>query len=123
MSDKPVTIHGLPAVLSSMYNPLGLGAPFLLKGCQIIQNLCRNNLSWNEPIANSSSYEWLKWRNQLMTLQDMNIIHYCLDYFSDACETGFGMSAYIRLANAEVVHCSLLLGKSQVAPTKFISIP
>ena len=71
-----------------------------------------------------------------MTLQDMNItrcikpkifgeaIHCSLHYFSDAYETGYGMSAYIRLINAEgVVHCSLLLGKSQVAPLKFISIP
>ena len=52
-----------------------------------------------------------------MTLQDMNItrcikpknfgkvIHCSLNYFSDACETGYGMSAYIRLVNAEnVVH-------------------
>ena len=71
-----------------------------------------------------------------MTLQDMNItrcikpknfgevIHCSLHYFSDACETGYGMSAYIRLVNAEgVVHCSLLFGKSRVAPLKFISIP
>ena len=136
MSDKPVTRRGLLAALSSVYDPLGLGAPFLLKGRQIIQNLCRNNLTWDDPIDDSSSYEWLKWRNQLMTLQDMNItrcikpknfgevIHCSLHYFSDACETGYSMSAYIRLVNAEgVVHCSLLLGKSRVAPLKFISIP
>ena len=73
MSDKPVTRHGLLAALSSAYDPLAFGAPFLLKGCQIIQNLCGNNLTWDEPIDDSSSYEWLKWRNQLMTLQDMNI--------------------------------------------------
>ena len=71
-----------------------------------------------------------------MTLQDMNItrciksknfgevIHYSLHSFSDACETDYGMSAQIRLVNAEgVVHCYLLLGKSRVAPLKFISIP
>ena len=71
-----------------------------------------------------------------MTLQDMNItrcikpknfgkiIHCSLNYFSDACETGYGMSAYIRLVNAEcILHCSLLLRKSQVPPLKFISIP
>ena len=71
-----------------------------------------------------------------MTLQDMNItryimpknfgevIHCSLHYFSDACETGYGMSAYIRLVNAEcILHCSLLLRKSQVPPLKFISIP
>ena len=59
-----------------------------------------------------------------MALQDMNttrcikpknfgeIINCSLQYFSDACETGYGMSAYIRLVNAErVVHCSLLLRK------------
>ena len=131
-----VTRRGLLAALSSVYDPLGLGAPFLLKGCQIIQKLCRNNLTWDDPIDDSSSYEWLKWRNQLMTIQDMNItkcikpknfgkvIHCSLHYFSDASETGYGMSAYIRLVNAEsVVHCSLLLGKSQVVPLTFISIP
>ena len=70
-----------------------------------------------------------------MTLQDMNItrcikpkifgeaIHCSLHYFSDAYETGYGMSAYIRLINAEgVVHCSLLVGKSRVAQLKFLSI-
>ena len=142
MSDKPVTRRGLLAALSSVYDPLGLGAPFerswscLLKGCQIIKNLCKNNLTWNEPNDDSSSYESLKWRNQLMALQDMNItrcikpkncsevIHCSLHYFCNPCETCYGMSAYIRLINAEgVVHCSLLLGKSQVAPLKFISIP
>ena len=57
ISDKPVTRRGLLANLSIVYDSLGLGAPFLLKGCQIIQNLCRNNLTWNEPI-NDSSLKW-----------------------------------------------------------------
>ena len=136
MSDKPVIKSDLLAPMSKVYDPPGLGAPFLLKGHQIIQNLCRNNLTWDKPIDDSSSCQWLKWRNQLMTIQDMNItrcikpknfgevIHCSLDYFPNACEKGYGMSAYIRLVIVEgVVHCSLLLGKSQVAPLKFISIP
>ena len=60
MSDKPVTRRGLLAALSSVYEPLGLGAPFLLKGFQTIQNLCSNNLTWDELINYSNSYEWLK---------------------------------------------------------------
>ena len=60
MSDKPVTRNGLLAVLSSVYDPLGLGAPFLLKDHQIMQNLCRNHLTWDDTIDDSSSYEWLK---------------------------------------------------------------
>ena len=60
MSDKPVTRHGLLAALSSVYDPLGLGAPFSLKDRQIMQNLCRNHLTWDDTIDDSSSYEWLK---------------------------------------------------------------
>ena len=128
MSDKPVPRRGFLAALSSVYDPLGLAAPISLKDRHINQNLCKNNLTWDEPIDDSSSYKWLKW-NHLMTLQDMNItrciksknfaeiIHWSLHYFSDACETRYGMSAYIRFVNAGgVVNCSLLLERSRVAP-------
>ena len=134
MSDRPVPRRGFLAALSSVYDPLGLAAPISLKGRHIIQNLCRNNLTWDEPIDDSSSYEWLKW-NQLMTPQDMNntrcikpknfgeIIHCSRHSFSDACETGYDLSAYIRLVNAGgVVHCSLLLEKSRVTPQSQVHI-
>ena len=39
LADKPLTKRGLLSTLSSVYDPLGLGAPFLLKGRQIIQHL------------------------------------------------------------------------------------
>ena len=38
-SDKPVSRRGLFAALSSVHDPLGAGATFLLKGRQIIQNV------------------------------------------------------------------------------------
>ena len=43
---------------------------------------------------------------------------------SDACESGYGQSSYIRLLNQRgQVHSTLLIGKSRVAPLKFVSIP
>ena len=39
---------GLLSILSSAYNPLGLGTPFMLKGRQIIQQLCQEKLQWDE---------------------------------------------------------------------------
>ena len=70
MDDKPTTRRGLLAALSSVYDPLGLEAPFLLKGRLIIQRLCKNSLKWDEPIDNDTAQEWFKWRNNLMTLTD-----------------------------------------------------
>ena len=37
---KPMTRRGVLFVLSSVYDPLGFGALFLLKGKQILQKLC-----------------------------------------------------------------------------------
>ena len=44
MVENPSTRRGLLLLLSSIYDPLGLGAPFLLKGRLIIQQLCRDRL-------------------------------------------------------------------------------
>ena len=53
-----------------------------------------------------------------------NIVSCNLHHFSDACESGYGQSSYIRLLNQRgQIHCTLLIGKSRVAPLKFVSIP
>ena len=52
-----------------------------------------------------------------------NVVSCTLHHFSDACESGYDQSSYIRLHNQSgQVHCTLLIGKSRVAPLKFISI-
>ena len=51
--EKP-TRHGLLSMLTSVYDPLGLGAPFMLKGRQIIQQLCQEKLQWDEQIDERS---------------------------------------------------------------------
>ena len=45
---KPMTRRGVLSVLSSVYDPLGFGALFLLKGKQILQKLCEQGLKWDE---------------------------------------------------------------------------
>ena len=136
LADKPLTRRGLLSTLSSVYDPLGLGAPFLLKGKQIIQQLCRKRLNWDAPIDERSSYEWQKWKNNLSIVEDIKlprcyrprgferIINYSLHHFSDASECGYGQATYLRMVNdLEEVHCSLIFGKSRVAPVKYVSIP
>ena len=99
--DKPLTRCGLLSTLSSVYDPLALGAPFLLKERQIIKQLCRNRLNWDEPIDESSSYERQKLKNNLSMVEVIKIprcfkphgfertINYSLHHFSDARECGY----------------------------------
>ena len=73
MNEKPETKHELLAALSSVSSPLSLEALFLLKDRLIIQRLCKNNLKWDKLIDDKSTHDWLKWRNNLMTLNVKSI--------------------------------------------------
>ena len=136
MADKSLIRHDLLSALSSVYDPLGLGAPFLSKGIQIMEQLCRNRLNWDEPIDEKSSYEWQKWKNNLSMVEDIKIprrykprgfqrtINYSFHHFSDASECGYGQVTYLKMVNdVEEVHYSFIFGKSRVAPVKYVSIP
>ena len=134
--EKPSTRRGLLSMLSSIYDPLGLGAPFMLKGRQIIQQLCQEKLQWDEQIDERSAYEWLRWKNNLLTLENVTVprchkskdfgknITYSLHHFSDASESGYGQASYLRMKNENGdIRCCLIFGKSRVAPVKYVSIP
>ena len=136
LKEKPLTRRGVLSVLSSIYDPLGFGAPFLLKGKQIIQKLCQLNLKWDEDIPDDISNKWLKWKENLPNLEMVHlgrcfkphgfgkVVDCSLHHFSDACENGYGQVSYIRLVDdGGRIYCSLVMGKACVAPLKYISIP
>ena len=51
------------AILSAIFDPLGLGAPFLLKRKQIIQTLCAQNFRWDDQVPQDIGNDWKKWSN------------------------------------------------------------
>ena len=136
MVENPSTRRELLSMLSSIYDLLGLRASFLLKERLIIQQLCRDILGWDEPIDEKSSYKWLKWKNALVAMENINIprcykptefgqiVEHTLHHFSDVSETGYGQANYLRMINENGdVHCCLIFGKSRVVPVKYTSIP
>ena len=48
--DQPLTNRGLLAMLSSIYDPLVLVPPFLLKGRKNILELCKDSFQWDHPV-------------------------------------------------------------------------
>ena len=47
---KPPTRRGILSLVSSVYDPLGLAAPFVLPAKRLLQDLCRVKLDWEDPI-------------------------------------------------------------------------
>ena len=68
LKDKPPTRRGILLTICSIYDPLGLVAPFLLTDKRILQQLCRDNKGWDDPIPDDIYTEWSSWRSELVNL-------------------------------------------------------
>ena len=134
--DRPATRREILSIISSVYDPLGFVAPFILPAKIILQDLCKKKLGWDDRIPEEDLKRWRAWLESLPQLE-----HFCIDrcfkppdfgeviscqlhYFSDASQLAYGAVAYIRMVNAHGdVHCSLLMGKARLAPLKPVTIP
>lgn len=136
LQDRPLTRRGVLSTVCSVYDPLGFAAPLILVGKRILQELCRGNMDWDDPIPDNLRPRWERWRNELHILEELEISR-CfkpkgfgevksveLHHFFDASQNGYGQCSYLRLVNQQdQSHVSFVMGKARVAPLKSITIP
>ena len=136
VQDKPLSRRGILSTVSSVFDPLGLVAPFILVGKRILQELCRDGVGWDDEVPDDLRPQWEKWRAELPVLESLWIAR-CykpqkfdvvknveLHHFSDACQNGYGQCSYLRLLDDKNrIHCSLAMGKSRVTPLTPVTIP
>ncbi|XP_033117958.1 uncharacterized protein LOC117117682 [Anneissia japonica] len=135
-AERNYTRRGILSITSSVFDPLGLVAPFILPAKMLLQDLCRQGLGWDELIDDFSMQRWRIWLEELKRLKEWsmprcyksnlssNIISIQLHVFSDASEKGYGMCAYLKQeAQDGTIQVSLVLARSRVAPLKYVSIP
>ena len=136
VKDKPLTRRGVLSTIASVFDPLGFVAPFILLGKQILQTLCSEKVTWDEALPEHVRPRWESWLRDLPELASLKIPRsyspeefgktskYELHNFSDASCIGYGACSYLRVTSETgQVSCSLIMGKSRVAPTKLTTIP
>lgn len=136
LKDQPLTRRGVLSTVSSVYDPLGFIAPVILVGRMILQAMCMEKADWDDPVSQDLRPKWDQWRNSLLLLESLQVPR-CykpvdfgtvelseLHHFSDASQQGYGQCTYLRQVNdRNEVTCSLVMGKSRVAPLKHVTIP
>ena len=123
-------------VVSSIFDPRSFAVPFVLSAKQILQDLCRMKLGWNDEIPNEHLLSWIKWIDDLPKLSLFSgnysvlaegfgpVVFSQLHHFSNTSEAAYGSVSYPRIRNPEGrVHCAFLFAKSRLAPLKSASIP
>ena len=135
MKEKPPTKRGVLSTLSSVYDPLGVAGPTILKARLIIQELFRLKVGWDERLPPEQLEMWERWLAELPYMggfkvqrcvkpENGKIVSRELHHFSDASEAAYGVCTYVRQVDEEgVITVRLLMAKSRLAPLKQITIP
>ena len=132
---KPCTRKNILSNVASVYDPMGLVSPLLLSGRNLIQQTCKSGLDWDEVLSGVIADKWKLWDAEMTKISKISIprcmyatgfvpVKCEIHTFADASQTGYGACSYVRAINSnQDVHCSLLHGKSRVAPIKPTTIP
>ena len=73
VQDTPLTRRIILSTVSSVYDPLGFVSPVLLVAKQILQELCKDGVEWDDPISEQIRTRWEKWRRELFLLNDVTV--------------------------------------------------
>lgn len=124
----------------SIYDPLGFLAAYLVHLKMILQDMWRIGIGWDEKIKENDDdglhNRWQNWIKLLPEIEHISIDrHYStkittanptrieLHVFVDAGELAYATVAYFRIEDEKGVDCSLIGGKTKVAPLKPLSVP
>ena len=130
----PATKRGVLQMAASIYDPLGLAAPFTLLARIVMQKLWSQKLDWDHQLIGTCLEEWTSWMEELPFLNQLTVPRSLreinspthnqqLHIFCDASELGFGAVAYLRETPAEgTASVSFVMSKARVAPLRKMTI-
>ncbi|XP_058817250.1 uncharacterized protein LOC131680552 [Topomyia yanbarensis] len=135
--DKRPTKRIALRCIMSLFDPLGLLAPYLVHGRMLIQDIWRSGVAWDEEMLDVEFEKWERWTALLQGINQLKIPRFYfghdmhseayetlqLHVFTDASQTGYGCAAYFRIVDRGEIRCSLVMARSKVAPLKYQSIP
>ena len=126
------TKRHVSAASSSIFDPLGLISPFVVRARVIMQEIWRQKFKWDDVLPESIQNAWMLWLDQVFAIPDIKIKRwsgvkaknsiYQIHTFCDASEEGFCVAIYIRIKSGAKIETNLLTAKSRVSPLKAESI-
>ena len=130
-----VTKRALVSDVAKTFDILGWFAPAIVKVKILLQRLWEAGIDWDDSVPLFIQEIWERWRSELPALtekliprcyfpKDTHIVSVQLHGFCDASESAYAAVVYLRMVDHNhVVHVSLVMAKSKVAPLKRLTIP
>ena len=117
---------------SKLFDPLGYVEPITVKAKIMIQDLWKQNLSWDENVPSENKDQWLNWISNISNLTSVeiprpylltSISNRQLHIFCDSSQLAYGAVAYLRGMSGAEIYTAFTIAKTRVAPIKTQNLP
>ena len=117
---------------SKLFDPLGYVEPITVKAKIMIQDLWKQNLSWDEDVPSEHKDQWLNWISNISNLTSIeiprpyfftSISKRQLHIFCDSSQLAYGAVAYLRGMSGAEIYTAFTMAKTRVAPIKTQTLP
>ena len=135
--NRPVTQRVVLSLVSAVYDPIGLAAPYTVTARLLLKDIWRlSGQQWDNNLPDNVSKKFLEWAAELPNLSEITIPR-CyfrgtmriveLHVFGDSSQDVFAAVAFLRarVSRNERTETQLafVFGKARVAPMKALTIP
>ena len=133
--DMKYTKRNFLRKIATLFDPLGLLAPFIIQAKILLQEMWTAGLEWDEemntPLINSAQ-SWFRELHDLKQVQVPRCLQtigkiidsVSLHTFVDASEDAYGAVIYARYTYLDgTISTNIVAAKTRVSPSKSISIP
>ncbi|GFW67332.1 integrase catalytic domain-containing protein [Trichonephila clavipes] len=128
------TKRQLLSTIAKIYDSLGFLSPTTIQLKILMQDIWKENISWDDPVTDCIFESWTQFKNQMKHLAEIQIPRYLAEDatakrvlligFCDASQRAYAAVFYLRteLVTGKV-HVSMITSKTRVAPVKSITLP
>ncbi|KRX82914.1 hypothetical protein T06_3738 [Trichinella sp. T6] len=123
------TLSEVLSILTSVFDPLGIVGPFVLKGKLIMQAIWRVHPEWKAPLSEEWEARWQQWASDVKVVATVSIPRWygidrgkpsTMHVFVDAATVGYGSVAYL----AQGMTTAFVAARSRVVnPLKTTTVP
>ena len=132
------TMAELLSFVCSVYDPLGIVSPYVVKGRMFFQQVMQLKIDWKANVPEEILTEFDKWKDSIIHLVDVKISRWTsilgfedsrteLICFCDASRVGYCAVFYIKRSLkggcSDQCHVEFMFGKSHVVPLNMLERP
>ena len=142
--EKPFTKRGVLSTVNSLFDPLGIMSPVILKGRLLQRKILSSikskedtssDVDWDDPLPDVFRTQWNEWVQSLTSFNKLQIprsflpmgfqpVKQELHIFCDASDDAIGYVAYLKSVDShDSAHIAFVTSASKVAPRSATTIP